>query len=36
MNIGDIKEVKIEHLVYGGDGLGHIDGQVVFVPFAAP
>jgi len=36
MNIGEIKDIKIEGLVHGGDGLGHIDGQVVFVPFAAP
>jgi len=36
MNIGEIKDIKIEALVHGGDGLGHIDGQVVFVPFAAP
>ncbi len=29
-------ELVIEKLVYGGDGLGHHEGQVVFVPFTAP
>ncbi len=29
-------EVKIEKLVYGGEGLGHHDGQTVFVPFVLP
>ena len=29
-------EVRIEKLVYGGDGLGHHDGQTVFVPFVLP
>jgi 23S rRNA (uracil1939-C5)-methyltransferase len=28
--------VKIEKLVYGGDGLGHHDGHTVFVPFVLP
>ena len=28
--------VKIEKLVYGGDGLGHADGATVFVPFVLP
>jgi len=28
--------VKIEKLVYGGDGLGHTEGQTVFVPFVLP
>src|SRR5438874_8549985 len=26
-------EVRIEKLIYGGDGLGRLDGQAVFVPF---
>ena len=26
-------QVKIEKLVYGGEGLGHADGRTVFVPF---
>lgn len=32
------EEVKlsIEKLVYGGDGLGHADGNTVFVPFVLP
>lgn len=28
--------MSIEKLVYGGHGLARLDGQVVFVPFAAP
>ena len=28
--------VKIEKLVYGGDGLAHGDGKTLFVPFALP
>src|SRR5690242_5046256 len=28
--------VTIEKLVYGGDGLGHIDGEVVLTPFVLP
>lgn len=27
---------KIEKLVYGGDGLGHADGQTIFVPLVLP
>ena len=29
-------EVRIEKLIYGGDGLGHPDGHTVFVPFVLP
>lgn len=29
-------EVKIEKLIYGGDGLARLDGQVVLVPFVLP
>jgi 23S rRNA (uracil1939-C5)-methyltransferase len=29
-------QVQIEKLVYGGDGLAHHEGKVVFVPFTAP
>ena len=29
-------EVRIEKLVYGGDGLAHHDGQTVFVPLVLP
>lgn len=36
MNLGDIHDITIEKIVYGGDGLGRVDGQAVFVPFAAP
>jgi 23S rRNA (uracil1939-C5)-methyltransferase len=30
------KNVTVEKLVYGGDALGRIDGQVVLLPFALP
>jgi len=29
-------QVKIEKLVYGGDGLGHHEGSTVFVPYVLP
>ena len=29
-------ELVVERLTYGGDGLAHHDGQVVFVPYVAP
>lgn len=29
-------EIKIEKLIYGGDGLAHHDGATVFVPFVLP
>src|SRR5437879_12844150 len=29
-------DIKIEKLVYGGEGLGHHDGHTVFVPFVLP
>jgi len=29
-------DVKIEKLVYGGEGLGHQDGHTVFVPYVLP
>jgi 23S rRNA (uracil1939-C5)-methyltransferase len=29
-------EVKIEKLIYGGEGLAHHDGATVFVPFVLP
>lgn len=32
----DTIEVRIEKVVYGGHGLGRLDGQAVFVPFTAP
>lgn len=34
--VGEIHEVTIEKLVYGGEGLGRIEQQAVFVPLAAP
>ena len=36
MNLGEIHELKIEKLIYGGEGLGRVNNQTVFVPFAAP
>jgi 23S rRNA (uracil1939-C5)-methyltransferase len=33
--LGELHEVTIEKLVFGGDGLAHIGTQAVFVPFAA-
>jgi len=29
-------QLKIEKLVYGGEGMGHADGTAVFVPFVLP
>jgi 23S rRNA (uracil1939-C5)-methyltransferase len=29
-------ELRIEKLVYGGDGIGHYDGHAVFAPFVLP
>src|SRR5215469_2723661 len=29
-------EVTVEKLVYGGDGLGRLDGRVVLAPFVLP
>jgi 23S rRNA (uracil1939-C5)-methyltransferase len=29
-------EIKIEKLIYGGDGLAHHDGATVFVPYVLP
>jgi 23S rRNA (uracil1939-C5)-methyltransferase len=29
-------EIKIEKLIYGGDGLAHHDGSTIFVPFVLP
>lgn len=36
LSIGNIYDITIEKIVYGGDGLGRVEGQAVFVPFAAP
>ncbi|MGH9843756.1 MAG: class I SAM-dependent RNA methyltransferase [Blastocatellia bacterium] len=33
--VGDLYDVGIEKIVYGGDGLARIGAQAVFVPFAA-
>lgn len=34
--MADPIELRIEKLVYGGDGLGHDQGHTVFVPFVLP
>jgi 23S rRNA (uracil1939-C5)-methyltransferase len=36
LRLGDVYEVLIEKLVYGGEGLARLNGQTVFIPFAAP
>lgn len=33
--MAEVFRIRIEKLVYGGDGLGRHEGQVVFVPFTA-
>ena len=32
-NVGDLLEVEIADMAFGGDGVGMVDGFVVFVPF---
>ena len=32
-NVGDRLEVEITDMAFGGDGVGKVDGFVVFVPF---
>ncbi len=34
--MSDELRLSVEKLVYGGDGLGHADGNTVFVPFVLP
>jgi 23S rRNA (uracil1939-C5)-methyltransferase len=34
--MGDELRLLVEKLVYGGDGLGHADGNTVFVPYVLP
>jgi 23S rRNA (uracil1939-C5)-methyltransferase len=34
--MADELQLLIEKLVYGGDGLGHADGNTVFVPYVLP
>ncbi len=36
MKVGSTVRIRIEKTVFGGDGLGHLDGQVVFVPGVIP
>lgn len=36
MKKGDKLEIKIEKIVYGGEGLGYHDGFAVFVPMSVP
>ena len=34
--MADELQLSIEKLVYGGDGLGHAEGNTVFVPYVLP
>ena len=34
LNVGDRLEVEIADMAFGGDGVGKVDGFVIFVPFA--
>ncbi len=34
IKIGDIIDIEIEKIVFGGEGIGYIDGMVVFVPMS--
>ncbi|NBO64462.1 MAG: class I SAM-dependent RNA methyltransferase [Acidobacteria bacterium] len=36
IEVGDILDVTIEKIVYGGDGLARYDANVILVPFTAP
>lgn len=36
LKIGKKYEIEIEKIVFGGEGLGHIDGFTVFVPMSVP
>jgi 23S rRNA (uracil1939-C5)-methyltransferase len=36
LQVGDLVDVEIEKLVYGGDGFARVDGRALFVPLAAP
>ncbi len=33
---GGLPEIAIEKLIYGGQGLGRLEGRIVFVPFVLP
>jgi 23S rRNA (uracil1939-C5)-methyltransferase len=33
---GDTVELEVERIAYGGEGVGHAEGLVVFVPWTAP
>jgi len=33
LKTGDISEIKIENVAFGGDGIGRLDQMVVFVPY---
>ncbi|MDI6725845.1 MAG: class I SAM-dependent RNA methyltransferase [Smithellaceae bacterium] len=36
MKTGELREIEIGSLAYGGSGVGRTDGQVIFVPHTAP
>ena len=33
LNVGDRVELTIDDMAFGGEGVGRIDGFVIFVPF---
>ena len=33
LSVGELRVVKIEDIAFGGDGVGRLEGFVVFVPF---
>jgi len=36
LSIGDVIRIQIDRLAFGGEGVGRVQGLVVFVPLAAP
>lgn len=36
MKLGTVETTRIESLAYRGEGIGHIQNKVIFVPFSAP
>jgi len=36
LSIGDVIRIQIDRLAFGGEGVGRVEGLVVFVPLAAP
>ncbi|MGL4393506.1 MAG: TRAM domain-containing protein, partial [Fusobacteriaceae bacterium] len=36
LKIGNIIEIKIEKIIYGGEGLGYLNDFAIFVPMSIP